>query len=265
MLELREWDEDYVQSEIAKPGEHRQVKKKAAAAFGTNRSGKVNGDTLEEIAKQISAFANASHGFLVFGIANDGQPDAGVPIAIGRQPTNEWVEAIAPNLVTPPLHGCEARLIRMNHHDPDHALLVISIPLSDGRPHWTDNDAAYIRTGAHSSPMPRSTFLDMASRGSSSAVEIVSLEGRDSNAPSRAVSIHIKSTIRLLRGAICREWAFDLFLEGASIADFAFSQSYFERGIMLERHHAYYVGKEPLFPGRETIGAAQCGDHCPER
>src|SRR4051794_16442299 len=128
MRELDEWDADYL-LEIANPScpETARLERKASLLFSTKGRA-----TRDEIAKQVSAFGNADGGFLVFGIADTGGLDDGVEPLVGRQTVKDWVEAIVPKLVQPPLVGCEARLIsRPGHHRDGRGALVIKVPQSD--------------------------------------------------------------------------------------------------------------------------------------
>ena len=254
MLGLNEWDEDYLITDILPSTELNSLEKKPSDKFALNAKHKPLDITTKAIAKQVSAFSNASHGYLVFGITDDGKLDAGVPIAIGEQSTKDWIEAIIPKLLEPSVTGCAAKLIKVaGHHARDRGALAVSIPLSESRPHWTKEGLAFIRAGAHSVPMPIQTLLDMASRGTSSVVEIVSVEGRRYGASGADVTISMRSTIRLARGTVCRVWAFDLFVDDGK-ATFVQSGNMHPLNVRLRSdRHVCYTGEEPLLPGRNTL------------
>src|SRR5690349_17220198 len=92
MRDLNEWDSDYL-TEIAAASvtENSQLERKASALF--NPKGRA---TRDEIAKQVSAFANSGGGYLVFGIHDSGGLDVGVDPLVGRQSVKDWVEGIIP-------------------------------------------------------------------------------------------------------------------------------------------------------------------------
>jgi len=162
---LDEWDEAIL-TDVAGMDECRFLEKKASDKLrvGTNLEKTA---ARAELAKQVCAFSNAGLGYLVYGMPDTGGFDQGVPeILIGTQEAKAWVEYEIPKLVTPPVHGFQARFIHVPAvHDPGFGVLVVEVPLSDLRPHWVEDnqELAYIRTGEHSHPMTRQTFLDISS------------------------------------------------------------------------------------------------------
>lgn len=91
------------------PGEFDWVEFKGRRALDVSAPGAVESKVLDELAKQLSAFANSGGGVLVYGITNptDNQPkavdDGGISIACKRPNIREWLEDIIPNLVEFPL------------------------------------------------------------------------------------------------------------------------------------------------------------------
>lgn len=254
---LGEWDESIILS-VATPDETAEVEKKAAAKFdlaGNKR------DTRDEIAKQVCAFANSGGGYLVFGIDRTGKLDAGIAGLVGTTPTKDWVEAEIPRLLSPNLHGCEARFISIAaHHGGGHGVLVIAIPSSNLRPHWIPGnppEVAYIRAGAHSLPMRQQTFLDIATHGETAEAEIVGLGVSQKDAQPTEARYVFNPVVRLTAGSICREWAFEIRLpEGAGFiscprAVGETNISYSETGVFA------LIGHEPLLLGRPTKVSSQ--------
>src|SRR5262245_48352404 len=139
MRPLDEWDSAYLK-ELVLSDETAGFEKKSALGFDSKKDA-----TKSEIAKQVCAFANSGEGFLAFGFKDkDKGPaglDAGVHGSVGNQSVKDWVEALIPKQHHPPIEGCEARFIRdTTHHQPDRGVLVIAVPLSERRPHWTRED-----------------------------------------------------------------------------------------------------------------------------
>lgn len=254
MRRLGDWDEDYILNNIMLAEESNMIEKKACQKFSLNNKQKPDGGTKEELAKQVSAFSNSGSGFIVYGITDEKTLDEGVPIAVGDQSTKDWVEAIIPNLVSPSTIGCQAKIIRVaNHHKDDKAILVVSVPLSERRPHWVvtnKQEHAYIRAGAHSCPMGRQTFLDLASRTSASEALIESI---NPVGPARfegsAILCRIQPRVRLINGPICEKWAFELEIQSGR-GKIKFPTNLGAK--ITSDEHLYLINTDPLFPGRST-------------
>jgi hypothetical protein len=273
MRPLEEWDEDYINNEIRPADESDWLEKKASAKFSL-KGGRPDEDTKQELAKQVSAFSNAGQGYLVYGIDNNKNLDTGVPELIGRQPVSEWIEGAIPGLVYPPVTQCVARLIRLPAHAPDRGVLVVSIPLSESRPHWVTSprEAAYIRAGSHSSPMRLQTMLDLASRGTTSQGEIETLDsvrrpgvnekvkmlgsvGRPYGVNANVKLFDILPRVRLVAGPVCDQWAFeitDVCGEGVFHVGSAHGPMYRQVGGGGRTVGVCFVGGMPLFPHRST-------------
>lgn len=254
---LDQWDADYIVTDLLPGEETGSLEFKSAGRFAVKADGRPDSETKLEIAKQVCAFSNARDGFLVFGITDDTPRviDGGVPITINGTPTKDWAEKVIPSLVFPPVAHCDARLIRVEGaHNEDRAILAISIPLSESRPHWVAaTEAPYIRTGTHSNKMSPQTMLDMATRGDTSVVDIVRLFDEPITFGPRAVGTHLycNPMVQLVRGTICDRWALDVRITGGE----ALIPAPSDQRVMVRASNEFYcVGTEPLFPGRITHG-----------
>lgn len=256
MRTLDQWDWEYV-DEIVTLNESVEIEKKAGQAFKVNASGKVSSETLDEIAKQVCAFSNAAGGFLVFGIDKSGRVDGGVPRLIGRTTTKDWVEAIIPKQLHKPVYECEAEFIeKPGWHEPDLGTLVISIPLSERRPHWVVQngiDLPYIRAGAHSAPMSLQTFLDMHSRTDAPQGEVVTL-GKSQKTIHHDLQWEkctIRPRVRLTAGPLAERWGLELRV---SHNTGTFWEPENEKVTISEGSHVvFFEGRQRLYPGRPTI------------
>jgi hypothetical protein len=247
---LDEWDPAYLQG-IAAPGEYANLEKKRSDAFDPAAR---KAATREELAKQVCAFANSGDGFLVYGIADTGGLDAGVPAAIGAQPVKAWVEADIPKLLQPPVHECQARLIQVQgHHAPDGGALVVFIPLSPRRPHWTtqgNREVPYIRAGEHSLPMKLQTMLDISTRteAGQAVLESLGLAEVPQLVPAKGWDLILNPVVRLEAGPVCPLWGVELNItKGAG--EF---RSLPAGAIAPQAHVVHLTGATPLFPRRST-------------
>jgi hypothetical protein len=215
----------------------------------------VTGPTTEELAKQVSAFSNSGGGFIVIGIDDvTGRLDGGISDHVGRDTIKQWAEKTIPNLVTPRILGCEARSFYIPpSHVEGMCLLAISVPLSEHRPHWTTSprEVPYIRVGEHSEPMRPQTYLDIAFRSGTTSAEILDL--KEVRTPeflaSRATTYTVQPVVCLRTGTVCKDWAFEMrTVEGNTRLIYPR-----DCGASINKlDHLYVIGKEPLFPGRET-------------
>jgi hypothetical protein len=220
MEDISQWDTDCLTNEILPSVESVNIEKKAEGKFHLNASGKVDGDTTAELAKQVSGFANSGSGFIVYGITDDNKLDAGVPRLVGRQPIKDWVEAAIPKLVYPELTTCQAReIIVPGHHAKDRCVLVVQVPLSERRPHWTlsPTEVAYIRAGAHTFPMRPQSLLDISSRRGGSTADLALRHDDAPNRPNKICIFRVVPLIRLLNGHACESWGLDLRISRSNV------------------------------------------------
>ena len=103
-----------------------------------------------ELAKDVSALANSQGGYIIFGVDEDSNgapisPPIGVPIALGRQKTEEWLEQVILSNVTP-RPTVILKAIPMSN-DPDMVLVVVEVPLGTHAPYMVtfSGDRRYYR------------------------------------------------------------------------------------------------------------------------
>lgn len=116
----------------------------------------------DEIVKDVSSFANADGGILIFGIKEkDHLPeglDEGVP---NQEISREWIDQILQANITPPVEGIEIHQIPK---DKSNSYYVIRIPKSYRGPHQASDKKYYKRYNFKSSPMDHYEIEDVASR-----------------------------------------------------------------------------------------------------
>jgi hypothetical protein len=256
MRPIDEWDEQYVLSEIANAPESASFERKASLAFGST------GPAKAEIAQEICAFANSGEGFIVYGVKepkDGGGIDGGIAGTIGRQAVDSWVSALIPKLHHPPIVNCVSRFIPMQNMGGGNGVLVVFVPLSDRRPHWSTQGAPpeipYLRVGEHSAPMRLQTLLDISGRGSAPFGEIGANPGFDEFQDAQFLGRWIRPTFRVAGGPVCQTWGLEIQLKGvaADALDKAHQDSAEIHRDSEENVSTYFtVGNTPLFPGRWT-------------
>lgn len=247
MRDLNEWDRDYVLSKVAEP---------ESSVFERKASTSLNDKT--EIAKQVCAFSNAGEGYLVYGVTADGKLDEGVPNKVGkgsREDIKDWIEGLIPKQHHPPIIGCEARFMHFDEHADGRGVLVVRIPLSDRRPHWTvAPEIAYLRVGPHSAPMRQQTFLDLSSRSTAPLAEITDLwvETPFILSGDRMHEGRIRPIVQVTSGPMAMNWGVEVSLRDG-LGTLATEGPAEEKKVhQVSPQLVTAMGLEPLFPGRPT-------------
>lgn len=129
---------------------------------------------LDELSKQLSAFANSGGGVLVYGVLSppDGKPrsidDGGIAVAMRNPNVREWLEDVIPNLVEFPLNKFNVYTLTNQSGAPalsaDRCIVVMDIPSSDEAPHQARDRKYYARVGGKSRPVGHRIVTDMFHR-----------------------------------------------------------------------------------------------------
>jgi hypothetical protein len=163
------WSEQNI---LALPvGENDSFERKGTRSLDLTITGVKEGDVLDELGKQLSAFANTGGGTLLYGLNNAGAVDQGgvSRIVKGRQSTREWLEDIIPVLTDPEVVGCNVHEIMPTDASSliaaDKSLFVVEVPNSDRAPHQSKRDFKYyVRLGGKSRPASHRLIEDIRNR-----------------------------------------------------------------------------------------------------
>jgi len=99
---VSDWDEDYI---LSLPKENDEFDRKGARLLDT-KAGADENDVLNELAKQLSAFANTGGGQIIYGVEDDGTIGLG-GVSVDMKPggTKEWLERKIPVLTEYEIDG----------------------------------------------------------------------------------------------------------------------------------------------------------------
>lgn len=174
---VSEWTEDDVLS--LPRDENDTFERKGASLLDLTLRQVKEDEVLNELAKQLSAFANTGGGQLVYGIDNRGGVDnGGIARSIkGRQSTKEWLENVIPTLTDFEIVGLNVYEIPPKQAgtslDPNKSLYVVDVPGSDRAPHQSKRDHKYyVRLGGMSHPAPPRLIEDIRNRALYPKVEV---------------------------------------------------------------------------------------------
>jgi len=116
----------------------------------------------DEICKDVSSFANADGGILIYGVKEiDNIPseiDEGID---NREIDREWIDQILSFNITPPIEGLEIIQIQLNKNN---SLYALKIPKSFRDPHQAPDKKYYKRYNFRSSPMDHYEIEDLRNR-----------------------------------------------------------------------------------------------------
>jgi hypothetical protein len=167
---IQNWTEDDV---LALPaGENDSFERKGSRLLDLTIQGVREDDVLNELGKQLSAFANTGGGQIIYGVADNGTVDSG-GVALctkGRQSTKDWLEDVIPKLTELEIVGFNVYPIEPKSGGSSaiasgKALFVIDVPDSDRAPHQSTRDRKYyVRLGGKSQPAPHRLIEDIRNR-----------------------------------------------------------------------------------------------------
>jgi schlafen family protein len=163
---VSEWDEDYILS-LSK--ENDEFDRKSARSLDV-KAGADENDVLNELAKQLSAFANTGGGQIIYGVEDDGTIGLG-GVSVDMKPggTKEWLERKIPGLTEYELAGFGVHEFEPKSSGSQiasgKALYVVDVPDSEGAPHQSVRDKKYyIRNGSQSVPARHKLIEDIRNR-----------------------------------------------------------------------------------------------------
>jgi len=172
MKNASEWDLNHVLQLPA--GEFDWLEFKGRKGLDLSLPGIDENKVLDEMSKQISAFANSGGGVLVYGIQSPqgNSPrfvdDGGVALAFKKPNTREWLEDVIPNLVEFPLRKFNVYALTNKSGASglaeDRCIVLIDIPNSEEAPHQARDRVYYARVGGKSRPIGHRLVTDIFHR-----------------------------------------------------------------------------------------------------
>jgi hypothetical protein len=183
-----DWNEDDI---LALPaGENDFFERKGARLLDLTIPKVREDDVRDELAKQLSAFADTGGGRIIYGVNDAGTVDNGgvARVLKGRQSTKEWLENVIPTLTDFEIVGCNVYEITPKPERsviaPEKSLYVVDVPDSDRAPHQSTRDLRYyVRLGGKSQPASHRMIEDIRNRQKHPILKIASIQIRAVNLP----------------------------------------------------------------------------------
>jgi hypothetical protein len=164
-LAPEEWSEARLNGLIPQESDTQEFK---GSLFFTDAAGVIRSDFIDNLGKQVSAFANAGGGHLFLGIDDRGTIDGGVSRSVRANGTREWLEDVIPAAVDPVLKSFNVYEVNGTGPDSligvDRAVYVLEIPESEDAPHQARDRRYYLRIAGKSRPMSHRHVLDVLNR-----------------------------------------------------------------------------------------------------
>lgn len=138
---------------------------KAAPALDKNEKKK------EEIAKDVSSFANSDGGIIVYGIAEKNHCADSLSFIDGNAFTKEWLEQVINSKINKKIEGVQIFPVRFDN-DVAKTVYVVKIPRSSSAPHMSSDNRYYRRYNFNSVPMEEYEVRDLFYRKNKSHLRI---------------------------------------------------------------------------------------------
>ena len=124
MITIRDWDEAYL-NELIKSGE----KESLTLEYKASSSLKNQDKEKNELAKDVSAFANSAGGVILYGILEDKHVPTAIDSGVDRNAiTKEWLESIVKSHIHPLMDGLIVKQIDLPTKGANQVAYAIDVP-----------------------------------------------------------------------------------------------------------------------------------------
>jgi hypothetical protein len=252
-----EWDETYV---LSLPfGEHSWVEFKGTDGYDFEVQGNDRSRALNELSKQISAFANSGGGSIVLGVVESRDRDArsldrgGIPLNCNMISTKEWLEDVVPNLVEPSLTAFDVYVIQGSGPNsgitPGRGIIVVAIQDSVAAPHQALDNKYYGRIAGKSKPLGHRFVLDIMGRAKHPIIEVSLDIDEDKDDPADYLRVWCKNTGRVYANYVNGSILIPSVLEPRKAQRVGNIKGEAYSIVLFENTHKDIVGYKPGIPG----------------
>lgn len=139
IFNLEEWDEETLQSLI-----DNGIEESAYLEFKRSDALAKSDGKKDEIAKDVSAFANSDGGILIYGINEVNHKAESFDFVDGNEFNKEWLELVITTAITRKIDGIKIFPVRFNN-DIRQSVYIIKIPISYSAPHMVSRKKTYYK------------------------------------------------------------------------------------------------------------------------
>ncbi|WP_316837252.1 ATP-binding protein [Pedobacter nutrimenti] len=125
-----------------------------------------------EIGKDVSAFANADGGIIVYGMKEENHVASEISYIDGNNITKEWLENVINTQISPRIEGIHIHPVRFDKKI-DQTVYIVKIPASTRVPHMSSDKRYYRRYNFQSVPMEDYEVRNLFQKVHKSELEIM--------------------------------------------------------------------------------------------
>lgn len=148
--------------------------KECRALTWTDNEGKKK--VINSISKDVSSFANADGGTIVYGIIEKDKSNIPYPeridVGYDQESTSiEWLENVIDSNIQPRIKGIKINPVKLRSTNPGKVAYVVSIPKAMKEPYQAMDKRYYRRRNFKSEPMGHYEIMDIVGRGDAPEIE----------------------------------------------------------------------------------------------
>ena len=174
----------------------------------------------ENITKDVSSFANADGGIIVYGISEVNHKPQEISPIDGRTYTKEWLEDVI-QMIQPRIDGLKIYPIRMDG-SIEKSLYIVRIPRSANAPHMARDKRYYKRINFESVPMEDYEVKDTYNRVVTPNLVIENCAFYIEEDKSDHVTYHLSAAILNRGNRVCESYKLNFYINNAQYCDIAY-------------------------------------------
>lgn len=205
-----------------------------------------------DITKDVSSFANADGGIIVYGVAEeDHKPKVIIPID-GKTFTKEWLENIIQQ-IQPRIDGVKIFPIRIDS-DIEKSIYVVQIPRSANAPHMARDHRYYKRINFQSVPMEDYEVKDTYNRVTPPDLVVKNCWLVTENDKGDNITYHVMAAILNRGNRVCESYKLNFYINNASYCNVSYRTLEEKNSFTIMEDNRFKVSscyKEPIYPGEQ--------------
>lgn len=205
-----------------------------------------------DITKDVSSFANADGGVIVYGVAEENhKPKAITPID-GKTFTKEWLENIIQQ-IQPRIDGIMIFPIRIDG-ELEKSTYVVQIPRSANAPHMARDHRYYKRFNFESVPMEDYEVRDTYNRVTTPNLTVKNCAFYIEEEKDDHVTYHLMAAVLNRGNRVCESYKLNFYINNAQYCKMSFKTLEEKNSFTIMEDHRFKLSscsKEPIYPDEQ--------------